>query len=174
MPTFTQIGSAVVVGSGGQASISFTAIPNTYTDLCLLASVRDSRSDAAWTDGYLSINGTPSGSAHSYRYLLGDGSGPGSGSSSSNSKIAAWLENSALSTSNTFTNTSFYFPNYAGSSNKSVSIDSAGEANATTAFVSFVAGLWSSSSAITSLYLTPAFGNYVQHSTAYLYGVSNA
>jgi hypothetical protein len=33
MATFTQIGSAVVVGSGGAAAIDFTSIPSTYTDL---------------------------------------------------------------------------------------------------------------------------------------------
>ena len=172
--TFVKI-ATVTVGAGGAANISFTSIPSTYTDLCLLASVRDTRGDAAWTDGYFSINGTPSGTAHSYRYLLGDGSGAYSGNSSGNSKIAAWLENSGLSTASTFANVQFYLPNYANTSyNKSISIDSAGETNATTAYSSMIAGLWSSTAAISSLYLTPGVGNYAQYSTATLYGISKS
>lgn len=175
MATYIQIGSTVTVGAGGAANISFTSIPSTYTDLVLVASLRDTRGDAAWTDGSLSINGTPSGSAYSFRYLLGDGGAAYSGAPSGRSSITAWLENSALSTANTFNNVQFYFPNYANTSyNKSISIDSAGEANTTTAYSSFVAGLWSSTAAISSLYLTPGVGNWAQYSTASLYGISKS
>jgi hypothetical protein len=164
----------VTVGSGGTSSIIFTNIPQNYTDLYLVASVRDTRSDTSWTDGYLSINGAVSGTSHSYRYMLGDGSSPSAGAASSTSRIAAWLQNSAQSTANTFTNTSFYFPNYSNTSyNKSVSIDSAGETNNTYAFVSFVSGLWSSTAAISSLHLTPPYGVYAEKSTVTLYGISN-
>jgi hypothetical protein len=46
-----------------------------------------------------------------------------------------------------------YIPNYAGSSNKSVSIDAVTENNATAAEANLVAGLWSSTAAITSITL---------------------
>ena len=38
--TFTQIAS-VTVGSGGAASIDFTSIPSTYTDLCIKTSIKE-------------------------------------------------------------------------------------------------------------------------------------
>jgi hypothetical protein len=68
-----------------------------------------------------------------------------------------------------------YLPNYAGSNNKSLSLDSAFENNSSTAYLNMVAGLWSSSAAITSLKVYPASAsNFAQYSTAYLYGVKNS
>ena len=74
-----------------------------------------------------------------------------------------------------FNNIGIYIPNYAGSNNKSFSIDNAQENNITTAYSQLEAGLWSDSSAITSIRLTEQYGNnLVEYSTAYLYGISNA
>jgi hypothetical protein len=81
----------------------------------------------------------------------------------------------SLATSNTFGNTSVYIPNYAGSNFKSISIDGVTENNATAALQFFNAGLFKSTSAITSISLTAYnFASYVQYSTADLYGISNA
>ena len=69
----------------------------------------------------------------------------------------------------------FYIHNYAGSTNKSVSVDAVGEANATYAEMDLLAGLWSNTDAITSVSIKPNIGsNFVIYSTAYLYGVKNA
>jgi hypothetical protein len=83
--------------------------------------------------------------------------------------------NGASSTSSTFSNGEFYIPNYAGSTNKSISMDLVMENNATAGYQSLTAGLWSNTSAITSIKLQSANGfNFVIYSTAYLYGVKNA
>jgi hypothetical protein len=68
MPTFTQIGTAQVVGSGGAASMSFSAIPATYTDLVIFVSARNTSSGAALR---LCFNGTTTN--HTDRYIEGDG-----------------------------------------------------------------------------------------------------
>jgi hypothetical protein len=53
--------------------------------------------------------------------------------------------------------------------------DAVTENNGTTAFAKLSAGLWSDSAAITSVKLISQTGNnFVQYSTAYLYGISNA
>ena len=79
---------------------------------------------------------------------------------------------SSSDTANTFSNNSIYIPNYTGSNNKSVSVDSVYENNATTAGQHLVSGLWASSAAITSVKLTEGFGNnWVQYTTATLYGI---
>jgi len=78
----------------------------------------------------------------------------------------------ASATASTFGNQEVYFPNYAGATNKSYSADSAGENNATTAYLTLSAGLWSQTSAITSLeFYDRGVGNFVQYSSAYLYGI---
>jgi hypothetical protein len=165
--TFELIASSTV-GSGGAANIDFTSIASTWTDLCLVASVRGT-SAYTFQNMLLKINGaTTNGST---RWLKGDGS---SATSASDTPIYSESMNYANSTSNTFSSFQFYFPNYLSSAYKSVSIDVVTENNATAANMQLQAGLWSNTSAITSLGIYPNIGNFVQYSTAYLYGVKNA
>jgi len=160
--TFIKIASATV-GSGGAASIDFTSIPATYTDLCLKLSPRGSTTAGVM----LSINS--SSSSFSYRLLIGDGS-----SASSSNNTTGRIGSVVSTTSNTFSNMEIYFPNYAGSTNKSYSVDAVSEANATTAYTELVAGLWSNTSAITSLTITIPTDTFTQYSTATLYGIKNS
>ena len=166
MPTFTLIASSTV-GSGGAASIDFTSIPATYTDLCIKISARSASTGAG--NLTLTINGSTANFA--YKFLYGDGSAV---VSTSNSTNANSINPGSDYTANTFGNVEIYFPNYAGSTNKSYTSDGVTENNATASYTVFTAGLWSNTSAITSISLGASNGNFVQHSTAYLYGVSNA
>lgn len=164
--------ATVTVGSGGASSIDFTSIPGTFTDLMVVLSGRLSVGYTGENLG-LRFNGATSG--YSDRYLVGSGSGtPGSGSNAwSGSSIYAGQINATSSTANTFGNVSYYIPNYAGATNKSASIDFVYENNATTAQDGMVAGLWSSTSAITSVTLyAPGGAPFVQYSSATLYGVT--
>jgi len=77
-------------------------------------------------------------------------------------------------TSNTFANSENYLPNYAGSNNKSMSVDVVTENNATASFTAFYAQLWTNTAAVNRITLTPNAGNFAQYSTATLYGISNA
>jgi hypothetical protein len=169
MPTYTQIGTAQVVGAGGANNITFSAIPATYTDLVLKVSAR-----LASGAGFMLLDFNGLSTANfSHRVLEGDGSTAYS-FVSGNSNYATGLVG-ASNTANTFTNTEFYFPNYAGSTNKNVSIDGVTENNGTTAYADLEALLWSNTAAITQIRLTTSSAaNFAQHSTAYLYGVSNA
>jgi hypothetical protein len=173
MPTYTQIGSAQVVGSGGASSIDFTSIPATYTDLVLKVSLRTSRTGTDLDDEiYVEFNGS-GGTAYSVRMLEGNGSTARSVADSSQAKLTRGTAPTDDATANTFSNSEYYIPNYAGSTNKSVSYDTVMENNGTTSKALLVAGLWSNTAAITSIKIT-AVGTFVQYSTAYLYGVSNA
>ena len=162
--TFVKIAS-VTVGAGGAATMSLTSIPNTYTDLVLKVSAR--------TDSIGSGNGFAmylNGSTSSYtrRSVYGDGALT---ASNSGSTAAGGLINGTTETSNTFASTDIYIPNYAGSNNKSTSHDSVSENNATFAYVLLSAGLWSDTSVVTSMTLTPNAGNFVRYTTATLYGI---
>ena len=103
--TYTLI-SSVTVGSGGAATMSFTSIPQTYTDLIIKLSSRQTTA-AVYGIVELSINGTSTN--ESYRALFGDGSGS---SSNNGPTIYVGPGNGANSTSNTFANMELYFPNY--------------------------------------------------------------
>lgn len=157
--------STVAVGAGGVASISFSSIPQTYTDLIVVLSGR-----IVATSDSPSFTFTFNGSATTFttRYLLGNGA-----SVSSSTLTSAWggIIDGSAQTAGSFANSSIYIPNYAGAANKTYSVDGVNEQNAATAFQSMAAGLWATTSAITSITLSSAGGNFDQYSTASLYGV---
>ena len=167
MPNTFELIASSTVGASGAASIDFTSIPSTFTDLCILTSVRV---DGATAATQMTFNGGGTGTFSS-RWLRGTGSAV---SSSIETNIHAGYANYSGTTASTFANATIYIPNYAGSSQKSVSVDSVNENNATTAFAVLIAGLWTGTAAINQVTLSPVSGNYVQYSTAYLYGVKNA
>jgi hypothetical protein len=158
--------SSVTVGSGGAASITFSSIPQTYTDLVIRASIRDANGAR-----YSTIFIRPNGSSSNFtgRRLYADGSSYGSDTDASSG-----LTSGATSTASTFGIFEAYIPNYTSSNNKSISTDSAGESdNSTGIYQMLAANLWSVSSAITSIRLDTS-DTIQQYSTAYLYGISNA
>ena len=153
------------------ANITFSAIPATYTDLCIVVSARSSvggNEDGVWIS---QING--SGSNLTNKWLRGSGSSVLS-SDSALYGIYVGQVNGATATANSFGNFSIYITDYASANYKSISIDGAQERNATESYMGFTSGLWSNSAAITSITLDTQVGDFVQYSTAYLYGVSNA
>jgi hypothetical protein len=164
--TFVKIAS-VTVGAGGASSIDFNSIPSTYTDLNIFCSLRGSQNA---NNGFTNIGFNSSTSNFSTRFLQGDGSNLGNGNGV---RGIGYLSN-AFYTSNTFDSTSVYIPNYTGSTNKSFSNDSVVENNATFAWTFMAAGLWSNTSSITSIQITPNTGTFVQYSTATLYGILKA
>ena len=166
MPNTFELIASNTVGSGGAATVTFSSIPSTYTDLCLKGSIR-------WEGNvnfcYISFNG--SSANFTERRLYGTGSAVGSQSDTGNNALLGVADSN---TADTFSNGEIYIPNYAGSTNKSFSIDTVQENNATAAFAFMIAGLWSDTSAITSITLTPDTYDFAQYSSFYLYGVKNA
>jgi hypothetical protein len=171
MATYIKIASNTV-GAGGVASVTFSSIPSTYTDLVIKISARQ---NVAFANAYLQFNGS-TGANYSYRRLRGDGSGVSSATAASQTSADTFASVGRSSfTANTFSNAEIYVPNYTSANFKSFSIDSVNENNATAADMALNADLWSQTAAITSVTLLADSGaNYVQYSTFTLYGISNA
>jgi hypothetical protein len=165
--TFKKI-QTVTVGSGGASSIDFTSIPQTFTDLKIVLSARTDR--AATQDGLLvKLNGSTT--SFTYRNLIGDGS---AASSASGSTATALRATGATATASVFSNGEYYLPNYTSANNKSYSTDNVLENNATATTLNLYAGLWSNTSAVTSISIVSEnSANFVQYTTATLYGVAN-
>lgn len=158
----------VTVGAGGAASIDFTNIPQTYTDLYILLSAR---STASFVSDDLNVQFNNSSANFTYRNIYSTGSNPVTSSSGSTNIIGAM--NGANSTASVFSNASIYVPNYTSSNNKSISFDGVIENNATRGDDTLWAALWSNSAAITSIKLSSS-ANLAQYSSATLYGVTSA
>lgn len=160
--------SSYTVGAGGIASVSFSSIPSTYTDLVVKLSARSSAGGIG-SNATVQFNGVTTG--YTYKLLEGDGSSAASYSGSTGLNA---LANGNSSTANTFGNSEIYIPNYTSNNNKSYSTDSTAENSGTTGVLDLFGALWSNTATISSISLTPASGSYVQYSNFYLYGIKNS
>lgn len=164
------------------ASITFSSIPATYTDLKISISCRGDAFPSPYnTPLAYQFNATTSG--YSARDVYGQGSGGAYSGSYTTTTIGGSnygrLGDGGMptpsQTSNTFQNGDLYIPNYLSSNYKSFSYDFVPENNGSTVFnTTLLAGLWSNTSAITSIKLAPASGSFVTYSTFYLYGIKNS
>jgi len=166
--TYTLIEAKTLTSTA--ASVTFSAIPATFTDLVVLLSVRSDRSGQVNDSLALKPNG--SASNRSARALIGDG---GSASSGVVTDIAHAALAGDAATANTFSNISVYCPNYTSANFKSFSADGVMENNATTSYMSLSAFLWSDTAVISSLeFLSGTSSNFISGCTFYLYGISNS
>jgi hypothetical protein len=149
--------------TSAQASISFNSIPQDFTDLYVLMSLRGARANNG--DGFvIRLNNT----LLTRRYLYGEGASVVSGTADFD-----LITSSANSTANTFGNASAYIANYSSSTSfKSVSMDGVSESNQTTSYQNIAAGLYSSNSPVTTIEVTPITTlSWLAGSSISLYGV---
>ena len=153
------------------ATVTFSSIPQGYTDLKVVYSARVSAASVAPDGLGVQFNGDTA-SNYKYNQLYGTGnSGVGSNAGTTAFQFGGQLTG-ASATGNTFGNGELYIPNYTSSNYKTSSCDSATENNSGQANVNLVANVWQSTAAITSIKLYDLGStNFVTGSTFTLYGV---
>jgi hypothetical protein len=167
--TFVKI-STVTVGSGGAATIDFTSIPQTYTDLKIVLSARSSGEN----EYYVTFN--LNGANYASRYIYGNGTSAFSGANPFGTSFAfVGSVNKSTTTASMFNNAEIYILNYTSANYKSFLADTSQENNATEAYNWLTGGLWSNTAAITSIQikLQNAPDSITQYSSATLYGIKN-
>jgi hypothetical protein len=165
--THKLIQTVTVSAVGGAASIDFTSIPQTYTDLKIVFSLRNAADAVVST---IQFNGL-STNLTSIWFI---GSGSAASSSSSASVIQTYGTDALSYTASTFSNMEFYIPNYTKTTSKAVGAEYVVENNATAAYSGFTAGLWTSTAAINQVTLFVSSGNVAQYSSASLYGIKSS
>lgn len=153
------------------ASVTFSSIPQGYTDLKVVISARSSYSSGE--GALMRFNGSSSAN-YTYKQLYGAGSSAGSyGPPSLETYGFVGSMGGTNYTASTFDSIDLYIPNYTSSNNKSFSVDSVAENNSATVNQSdLIAGLWSQTAAITSITFTSYnAANFVANSTFTLYGI---
>jgi hypothetical protein len=153
--------------SSTSASITFTNIPQSYTDLILKISGRTTTPTSVGESIFISFNGSTSD--FSTRVFYGTGST--SGTFTSEARFAG-TNNSGGSTTSTFSTTDIYISNYTSSNQKTYGLESVVENNATEGYNYFGSSRWANTSAVTSITLTPNSANaFAINTTATLYGL---
>lgn len=172
--TYTLI-SSNTLGSN-TASVSFNSIPNTYTDLLVKFSLRASNVGTVG-DLYIKLNGDSS-SIYSNTNLYAETNPPASSRTTNTTSIfSAGGVGGTSVTANTFTNGEIYIPSYTASQNKATGTSSTVENNSASGFTYYLyegAGLYRSTTAISSITFTTNLGSFVTNSSFYLYGIKNS
>jgi len=168
--TYTLLGS--YAATGNVSSIVFSSISSSYTDLLIKCSLRTNDTGNNYTDIDITFNGE---TARKWLAMYSVTTSVGS-STSTGFNIAAEATGT-LATSNIFSNSEIYIPNYNSGGVKTLAIEATAENNSTTNWNLQMGGntVTNGGSAINSITLFP-FGSFsfVQYSTAYLYGIKNA
>jgi hypothetical protein len=165
--TFAQIGSTVIVGSGGAATIDFTSIPATYTDLIVKLSTRSNYATNG-DSAIMRFNGSTTG--YNTKRLQGDGAS----AYSANATEIFFATPAANDSSNIFSVANVYITGYTTSNAKAITFDSNSENNGTTAYIRLGAAAWTGTGTISSISIYPNNGSWVQYSSASLYGIKNS
>ena len=174
--TFEKI-TTVTVGSGGTSAITFSSIPQTYTDLKIIFSGRSTKAGSYTGAGLLTFNSGEAGVMNQKDlYGVGGTSSPGSATSASADFISIGEGSfpSAGNTSGVFGNFELYVKSYTESNYKSWSIDYIACDNSTTSYPIIAAGIYNINSAVTTVTIACSGGNWAQNTTATLYGIRNA
>jgi hypothetical protein len=149
------------------STVTFSSIPQTYTDLKLVISDRNDRTAAVNDSVRLVFNGVTTG--YTAKRLYGNGSTIGEDT------YDTIADNSSTSTADTFSNIEYYIPNYTSSNHKSYVGDGVMEQIGSLGYQMFIANLWSNTAAITSVQVKlDTATNYLSGSSFYLYGIKKS
>ena len=162
--TYTPIAS-ITLGAAA-SSVTFSSIPQTYTDLVLVMNTKGSTANYPRV-----IINSDSGSNYSRTYLTGTGTSAVSGRNSNlvgNASLTAYAVNSS---SNFVLNIIVNVFNYSNTTTYKTMLSKANDANTGVDLSSI---LWRSTSAITNLQLALDTGDYASGSTFNLYGILGA
>jgi hypothetical protein len=174
--TFVKIAN-VTVGSGGAANIEFTSIPQTFTHLKIITSLRTASGGQAFADCNLTINGNSSAIYDSQIYYTNNGTNMATARTQGQTNGAWFAEaNGSTSLANVFGANEMYFINYTASVNKIWFMHGSNENNTTSGNILVGGGNWNNTAAITSIlfFATNPSGNFAQYSTATLYGIKSS
>lgn len=166
-----QLIQTITVPSGGSATIQFSSIPQTYTDLVLLLSGRTTYSAIA-DDMALYFNGVTTN--RTSRFLYGNGA---SATSTTNPDNHGGTMTADTASVYAWGNAQIYIPNYTSTSvQKHYVSESVAETNGATSYQDMATGIWASTAAITSIEIPTAGGRgvYKQYSVASLYGIKKS
>lgn len=158
--------ATVTVGSDYPGSINFNSIPQTFTDLLIVLSVKSTGSNGA--EMTLGINGAID--SMTARFIKGD--------SSSTISQAFGGQGEMLLESNSstpFGSVNIYIPNYASTSAQKIIMSEGVSEGDSTCYQLLSATINASNAAVTSVLFRPVYTAYFQqYSSMSIFGISNS
>jgi hypothetical protein len=169
--TTYQLISSYTVTSGGTSSVTFSSIPQTYTNLIIQGSIKSVRNDS---NDWMRININSGTTANVSVNIIGDGNGPSAYGSSSPQEFS--IEGGNSNTTNVFGSFTLLFGNYSNTSfSKTLNVETVTEESVSVGYANLFASSFNTTSAISSINLYPQYSSSIaQYSTFYLYGLTNS
>jgi hypothetical protein len=169
-PTDYESIQTVTVGSGGQASVTFSSIPSTYTHLQIRGIGRSSTGGTGRQIVRMQFN-SDTGANYSFHDLYGNGTiAQASAGTSTTYAYMALIPNSG-ETANSFGVSITDILDYANTNkNKTTRALTGADLNGS-GVSDLTSGGWRNTAAISSITLTPDTGSFVQYSSFALYGI---
>lgn len=167
--TYTLIASNTLTGTA--ATVTFSNIPQTYTDLIIRFSARINVGSNDWT---VQPNGLSSNGSSTMVYY--DGSGASAvATSTRNTSLLMGKVGGTATTALTYGSFEVYIPNYTSLTNKPMSAISVMENNgAVFAYIFSTAGLFTGTTPLTSIDIRGGGSLFLSESSFFLYGVKNS
>lgn len=158
--------STVTVPSGGVASITFAAIPNTYKHLQLRGIARSTAGGSSVTSVFCTINSSVS--ADRNHYIYGNGSTASAGAQVSN--LIGFAQGTSQ-TASSFGATILDILDYSNTSKNKTFRSLSGDDTNGGGDIMLNSNLFVTTAAITALNLTLSAGNFAEYSQFTLYGI---
>jgi hypothetical protein len=173
MPNTITLLASTTVTATPVTVISFTSIPQTYTDLMIMTSCRttDTINSNYASDVLIVFNSTTSG--YQNYFSRNNTSTLNAFTSTPSTSANGLLGSGRNATANTYAGGTMYIPNYTTSLNKNFYAHTAIESNNASYDSANLAvgGTWNNSAAITRIDCTDGYGGYAIGSMINLYGI---
>jgi len=167
--------ATVTVGSGGSGTITFTSIPSTYTHLQIRLIGRTNRSTAAIDALNMRFNSDTGTNYVTNHYLQGNGSAVYAGANTSGTLMTIYrlTADGAPTLASSFGTSVIDILDYTNTNKyKTLRALSGQDMNTVSGEVFFVSAAWMSTSAVTSITITPTTGTlFNEYSQFALFGI---
>ena len=159
----------VIVGSGGQTSITFTSIPSTYKHLQIRAIAQDSATNPPY-NASLNFN-SDTAANYSVHFLAGDGTSPATSSGIASATYIEFGYLNGATTSTSYSACVIDILDYADTNKYKTTRMLQGFDKNGSGRVDLTSGSWRSTSAITSITIASQGTSLRQYSHFALYGI---
>lgn len=162
--------ATTTVGSGGSGTITFSSIPSTYQHLQIRILARGNQ--AAVSDSFIVRFNGDSGSNYTLRRLFGDGATVGSDSIAPYTAVRGIEITGNTAAANIFGISTVDIIDYSSTVKYKTTKVLGGYDRNGAGWAGLVSGIWTNTSAITDITITPVFGTlFSQYSSFALYGI---
>jgi hypothetical protein len=163
--------ATVDVGSGGEATITFSSIPSTFKHLQIRCLMRNTDADPGQSALFMRFN-SDTASNYSWHRLFGNGASGASGASTSTTSMLAGIGARAGSLASTFGVTVIDVLDYVDTNKYTTIRGLTGHDTNGGGYAGLHSGNWRNTDAVTTIDLiTDATKSFVQYSSFALYGI---